>query len=326
MCSLAGGGVDAAESEVDLFAAVRRDSRSEGLSIRAPARKYDMHRRTVREALSSAWPAPRRKPPPRSSRLDPFKPAIDQMSKTDLDAPHKQRHTVQRIQDRLVDELGMKGISYSLVRDYVARSRPQIRAEEGRGPSQGGRPARTAGRQGPGTPRTRPLPGGPAAQALCLARGERAGPGPRRRKVHPGARRLVGGSPQSALRRHRDTHADRGPAALRAPSATASAVRAPAPRAAAMPATTCSWAMCRCSTVTSLTARRWPGGPPTTGCCDTPGPPLPSQGRTAVTAQCDRGLTEQAADAAIDSACRMLRLPTIRAQFPASPALRPVSR
>lgn len=29
-----------------------------------------------------------------------------------------------------------------------------------------------------------------------------------------------------------------------------------------------------------------------------------------------RRLTEQAADAAVDQACRMLRLPTIRAQFP----------
>ncbi|WP_159083278.1 hypothetical protein [Streptomyces sp. P3] len=124
------------KSKVDLFAAIRRDSRIEGLSIRALARKYDVHRRTVREALSSAWPAPRRKPPPRSSRLDPFKPAIDQMLKTDLDAPHKQRHTVKRIYDRLVDELGMEGISYSLVREYVARRRPQIRVEEGRGPAQ----------------------------------------------------------------------------------------------------------------------------------------------------------------------------------------------
>jgi DNA replication protein DnaC len=35
-----------------------------------------------------------------------------------------------------------------------------------------------------------------------------------------------------------------------------------------------------------------------------------------VTVQRHRGLTEQAADAAIDSACRMLRLPTIRTQFP----------
>nr|WP_281174590.1 ATP-binding protein [Cryptosporangium arvum] len=29
-----------------------------------------------------------------------------------------------------------------------------------------------------------------------------------------------------------------------------------------------------------------------------------------------RGLTEQAADAAVDQACRMLRLPTIRTEFP----------
>lgn len=35
-----------------------------------------------------------------------------------------------------------------------------------------------------------------------------------------------------------------------------------------------------------------------------------------MTAKPRRGLTEQAADAAVDQACRMLRLPTIRAQFP----------
>jgi DNA replication protein DnaC len=35
-----------------------------------------------------------------------------------------------------------------------------------------------------------------------------------------------------------------------------------------------------------------------------------------VTAQRHRGLTEQAADAAVDQACRLLRLPTIRSQFP----------
>lgn len=34
------------------------------------------------------------------------------------------------------------------------------------------------------------------------------------------------------------------------------------------------------------------------------------------TTQRHRGMTEQAADAAVDQACRMLRLPTIRAQFP----------
>lgn len=45
-----------------------------------------------------------------------------------------------------------------------------------------------------------------------------------------------------------------------------------------------------------------------------------------MTAQRHRGLTEQAADAAIDTACRMLRLPTIRAQFPIWPPRPPVSR
>jgi DNA replication protein DnaC len=40
-----------------------------------------------------------------------------------------------------------------------------------------------------------------------------------------------------------------------------------------------------------------------------------------VTVTRHRGLTEQAADAAIDTACRMLRLPTIRSQFPEQAAV-----
>ncbi|MFB4319940.1 IS21 family transposase [Actinomadura sp. 21ATH] len=116
-----------------MYAAIRRDSRREGLSVRALAKKYQVHRRTVREALASAFPAPRRKPPPRSSRLDRFKPVIDQILWTDLDAPRKQRHTVRRIFNRLVAEQEMEGISYSTVANYVAWRKPQIMAEAGRG-------------------------------------------------------------------------------------------------------------------------------------------------------------------------------------------------
>jgi transposase len=118
---------------VELFAAIRRDSRLEGLSVRALARKYGVHRRMVREALSSAWPAPRKKLPPRKSRLDPFKHAINRMLVGDLDAPRKQRHTVKRIFDRLVAEHEMEGISYGTVADYVRWRRPQVRVEAGRG-------------------------------------------------------------------------------------------------------------------------------------------------------------------------------------------------
>jgi hypothetical protein len=72
--------------------------------------------------------------PPRQSRLDPFKPAIDQMLWADLDAPRKQRHTVRRIFDRLVAEQEMEGVSYSTVCNYVAWRLPQVRQEAGRGP------------------------------------------------------------------------------------------------------------------------------------------------------------------------------------------------
>ncbi|HEY2129713.1 MAG TPA: IS21 family transposase [Streptosporangiaceae bacterium] len=126
----------APQSKVELFAAIRRDSRTEGLGVRALALKYGVHRRMVREALASAWPAPRKRLPPRKSRLDPFKPAVDEMLRSDLDAPRKQRHTLKRIFDRLVAEYEMEGVSYSTVGDYVRWRRPEIRVEEGRGPAQ----------------------------------------------------------------------------------------------------------------------------------------------------------------------------------------------
>jgi transposase len=122
-------------SKVELFAAIRRDSRIEDLSVRALARKHGVHRRIVREALSSAFPRPRKKLPPRKSRLDPFKPAIDAMLRADLDAPRKQRHTAKRIFDRLVAEHEMEGISYATVSDYVGWRRGDIRREAGREPA-----------------------------------------------------------------------------------------------------------------------------------------------------------------------------------------------
>ena len=72
--------------------------------------------------------------PPRPSKLDSFKPVIDEILRADLDAPRKQRHTAKRIFDRLIDEHGMRDVSYPVVRAYVADRKPQIRVEAGRGP------------------------------------------------------------------------------------------------------------------------------------------------------------------------------------------------
>ena len=119
-------------SRVQLFADIRHDARVDGLSIRELARKHGVHRRTVRQALASAEPPPRKTPVRTAPRLDPYKPAIDQMLLYDLTAPRKQRHTATRILARLRDEHGATDLSYSTVRDYVRIRRAQIELEAGR--------------------------------------------------------------------------------------------------------------------------------------------------------------------------------------------------
>lgn len=60
-------------------------------------------------------------------------PVIDAMLLADLDAPRKQRHTAQRVFDRLVDEHHAI-ISYSSVRQYVKARRVSIAGESGSSP------------------------------------------------------------------------------------------------------------------------------------------------------------------------------------------------
>lgn len=119
-------------SRVQLYADIRHDARVDGLSIRELARKHGVHRRTVRQALAAAEPPPRKKPVRTAPRLDPYKPAIDEMLTYDLTAPRKQRHTATRILARLRDEHGATDLSYSTVRDYVRVRRAQIDLEAGR--------------------------------------------------------------------------------------------------------------------------------------------------------------------------------------------------
>lgn len=100
--------------------------------VQMPART-DVRPMQVPVALREDWPEPRKKLPPRASALDPYKPVTDEILRTDLDAPRKQRHTVTRIFHRLVEEHGAD-VSYGMVRYYVAARKPEILTESGRAP------------------------------------------------------------------------------------------------------------------------------------------------------------------------------------------------
>lgn len=119
-------------SRTALYAAIRRDLRA-GLSTREIQRTRHVTWRTVKAAEESAWPQPRAAYPDRGSKLDPFKPVIEEMLVADLDAPRKQRHTATRIFNRLVNEHHLTSVSYDTVRAYVRQRRPQMQAEHGRG-------------------------------------------------------------------------------------------------------------------------------------------------------------------------------------------------
>lgn len=114
-------------SRVELFERIRRDARLDpGLSLRELARRHGVHRRTVRTALTSAVPPPRKAPESgRRGVLEPVVGVVDAMLREDLSAPRKQRHTVARIRARLLTEHGF-AVAYSTLAAYVARRRAEI--------------------------------------------------------------------------------------------------------------------------------------------------------------------------------------------------------
>jgi hypothetical protein len=110
---------------VEQFERIRRDRRLEGLSIRALARRHKVHRRTVREALASAVPSPRRVPERQRLAFGPYEATVRQWLEDDKKAPKKQRHTARRIWRRLVTEEGAS-LPESTVRENVRRLRSEI--------------------------------------------------------------------------------------------------------------------------------------------------------------------------------------------------------
>jgi transposase len=115
-----------ARSRVELFEQIRRDRRVGRSSIRELADRHHVHRRTVRQALASAVPPPRKAYPlrPRPA-VDRYRQVIDGWLLADREAPRKQRHTARRIWQRLVAEHGATLAEVTVSR-YVTRRRAEL--------------------------------------------------------------------------------------------------------------------------------------------------------------------------------------------------------
>ena len=111
---------------MELFEKIRREYFDGVGTILGVAKKLGVHRRMVREAIQNAAPPPRKKTQRNSLRLlGEVVLFIHQVLAQDRQAPPKQRHTAQRIWERLRDELPHHPVSPRSVRREVEIWRQQ---------------------------------------------------------------------------------------------------------------------------------------------------------------------------------------------------------
>jgi transposase len=110
---------------VNHFEIIRRKVLLDGHSQRDVARELGHSRKTVAKALEHASPPGYRMGKARVSPLmDRFRPVIEQWMEGDKTAPPKQRHSAQRMFERLRDEHGFAGTD-GTVRRFVAGLKAQ---------------------------------------------------------------------------------------------------------------------------------------------------------------------------------------------------------
>jgi transposase len=104
---------------------IRRKHFIDGESARAIAKELGHSRTTVAKAIANPVPPGYRLSEPRvRPAIERYRAIIDAWLKEDQSRPRKQRHTAQRIYERLREEHGYAG-SASSVRRYVASEKPK---------------------------------------------------------------------------------------------------------------------------------------------------------------------------------------------------------
>ena len=116
---------------MELFEQIRREYEHGVGTIKGVARKFQVHRRMVREALGSATPRDRKKAEREKPKLAAVIPWIDGILESDQKAPRKQRHTAHRIFTRLKEERPEADVAESTVREYVRKRKIELGLEHG---------------------------------------------------------------------------------------------------------------------------------------------------------------------------------------------------
>ena len=108
---------------------IRSKFLDEGKNITTIARETGCDRKTVRKYVQREDWNVESTDDLRPSKLDPFKPLIDQWLENDKYQRRKQRHTARRVFKRLQDEIDGFDASYRTVCTYVGEAKRRIYQE-----------------------------------------------------------------------------------------------------------------------------------------------------------------------------------------------------
>ena len=112
-------------TDMNLWTNVRRAVLNDRMSRREAAKKFNLNFRTIQKIVGHEEPPGYRRTEPREKpKIGRFIPIIHEILEADKKSHHKQRHTGQRIFDRLRKEHGYTG-GITVVRDEIRRYKQQ---------------------------------------------------------------------------------------------------------------------------------------------------------------------------------------------------------